>query len=234
MLRAVLEQFFSIEDGCWKHRRVEAELANAGSRRAKAAEKATKAAAARWSKAKVDAPSIPQAMHKECPSPSPSPIEEEPSSLRSDGGAPVVDEPALTAVEARKPSRKSVPAKPRPRAERVCPPGFVVTQDLLDWARSECPGVDIDRETGKMRDHEFKTARSNWPGVWRNWIREAYDRLQTSGPISHGRASNRRMTAAERGDAFSARLYGTDDRRTIDVEVIDATDRQADLIPFSG
>ena len=71
--RAKLEHFFSIENGCWKHKRIEQELSKAIEKKAKAADKASKAAAARWEKDKNNAPSIPQAMHKECPSPSPSP-----------------------------------------------------------------------------------------------------------------------------------------------------------------
>jgi len=71
--RAKLEHFFSIEDGCWKHKRIEQELRTAMDKKAKAAEKASKAASARWDKEKNNATSITQAMLKECPSPSPSP-----------------------------------------------------------------------------------------------------------------------------------------------------------------
>jgi chorismate mutase len=63
------------------------------------------------------------------------------------------------------------------RAVRRCPEGFVVTEELQAWAAKECPGVNLDRETAKLRDHTFKTARSDWPSVWRNWMREAFDRL---------------------------------------------------------
>lgn len=73
--RAKLEHFFSIEDGFWKHKRIEQELRSAMDKKAKAAEKASKAASARWDKEKNNAPSITQAMLKECPSPSPSPSE---------------------------------------------------------------------------------------------------------------------------------------------------------------
>jgi len=71
--RVKLEQFFSIEDGFWIHKRIEQELSKAIAKKAKAAEKASKAAAARWGEHKSDATSIPQAMHKESPLPSPSP-----------------------------------------------------------------------------------------------------------------------------------------------------------------
>jgi len=48
-------------------------LQKAVEKKSKAKEKAEKAAKARWG----NAPSIPQAMHKECPSPSPSPSDKE-------------------------------------------------------------------------------------------------------------------------------------------------------------
>lgn len=72
--RASLEHYFSIEDGKWIHKRIEHELAVATEKKAKAAEKAAKAAAARWEKGKNNAPSKQQALHEECPSPSPSPM----------------------------------------------------------------------------------------------------------------------------------------------------------------
>lgn len=70
--QAVLKQFFSIaQDGAWVHQRIDEELAEATQKKAKATERAEKAAQARWG----NAPSIPQAMLDQCPSPSPSPKE---------------------------------------------------------------------------------------------------------------------------------------------------------------
>lgn len=82
--RALLVQFFSIENGCWKHKRIEEELDSAYAKKRAAKQKAEKAAAARWGNAPSkgsecleDATSIAsstsQAMLNECPSPSPSP-----------------------------------------------------------------------------------------------------------------------------------------------------------------
>jgi uncharacterized protein YdaU (DUF1376 family) len=77
--RALLEQFFSIDETHWTHKRVEEELKKAGANKTKAHARAVKAAEARWSKEK-DAPSnatsTPQAMLEQCPSPSPSPSKE--------------------------------------------------------------------------------------------------------------------------------------------------------------
>lgn len=40
----------------------------------------------------------------------------------------------------------------------------------LDYARAQCPDIDAAREAQKFRDWEFKSPRSDWPAVWRNWI----------------------------------------------------------------
>ena len=67
--------------------------------------------------------------------------------------------------------RSVVSAKPRPT--KKCPDSFVVTDDLKAWAEEECPGVDLVKQTATFRDYTFKTARSDWPSTWRNWMRKA-------------------------------------------------------------
>lgn len=77
--RASLERFFSIEQGCWVHLRIEQEKQKAGENSQKAHDRAVKAAQARWenvnssSNATSNASSNAQAMLDQCPSPSPSP-----------------------------------------------------------------------------------------------------------------------------------------------------------------
>ena len=61
----------------------------------------------------------------------------------------------------------------RRRASRVAPQDFEVTQDLRAWAQAEFPGVDVNAETEKFRDHEFRDAHADWERTWRNWIRKA-------------------------------------------------------------
>ncbi len=72
-------------------------------------------------------------------------------------------------------SSESAPARPppRPRPARRCPPEFEVTADMRLWAAGQSPGVDVDRETEKFRDHQFRDGHSDWAAVWRNWIRKA-------------------------------------------------------------
>jgi hypothetical protein len=64
---------------------------------------------------------------------------------------------------------------PKARASRKCPEAFVLTPELIAWAASEAPGVPLETETAKLRDHTFKNAISDWPGAWRNWMRRAQE-----------------------------------------------------------
>jgi hypothetical protein len=54
------------------------------------------------------------------------------------------------------------------RASRV-PADF---EPDLDYAISQLPDIDASREAQKFRDWEFKTPRSDWTAVWRNWVEQ--------------------------------------------------------------
>lgn len=60
---------------------------------------------------------------------------------------------------------------PAPRASRKAPKDWAPSPEQIATMRAECPGVDIEAATRAFRDHEFKAARSDWDGTWRNWIR---------------------------------------------------------------
>lgn len=57
------------------------------------------------------------------------------------------------------------------RAARKCPADFALTDDLREWAVENAPDVDVDLSTATFRDHTFKTAITDWPATWRNWLR---------------------------------------------------------------
>lgn len=74
---ALLKDFFiPSEDGALHHKRIDHELKEAAEKRQKSTERAEKAARARWDHAPSNAQASPQALLKECPSPSPSPKKE--------------------------------------------------------------------------------------------------------------------------------------------------------------
>lgn len=101
-LRPVMAEFFNVANGVWTQKRVDSELMDSAERSEKAASRAKKAAEARWKQSQKDAssnaPSIPQALHEECPSPSPSPItsKEGVLSLSPGGGGTGSDPPPGT------------------------------------------------------------------------------------------------------------------------------------------
>lgn len=87
--QAMLVNFFRIDPatGEWVHDRIDKELADATGNKERRVSKAKAAAEARWNKdASSNATSMPQAMHGECPSPSP--IKEPP--ISPNGGETVV------------------------------------------------------------------------------------------------------------------------------------------------
>lgn len=73
------------------------------------------------------------------------------------------------------PTTNVVGSAPKPRALRKCPADFSVTEDLARWAQEHAPLVNTLDETDKFRDHTFGSARADWPGTWRNWMRRAQD-----------------------------------------------------------
>ena len=87
--RASIQHYFSIEDGFWVHARIEAEKVSAETNKGKKTEQARKAAEARWSKDKNNAPSNAVsnagAMLEQCPSPSPSPSKNKTTNTPPDG-----------------------------------------------------------------------------------------------------------------------------------------------------
>jgi hypothetical protein len=50
-----------------------------------------------------------------------------------------------------------------------------MTPELRAWAAENAPGVDADAELAKLKDHTFASARSDWAGTLRNWLRKAQE-----------------------------------------------------------
>jgi uncharacterized protein YdaU (DUF1376 family) len=159
--QAKLKQLFSIEGGAWHHKRIDAELAAAKVNKGKAQAKAKAAAAARWGKTHDDAPSnapsIPQAMHEECPSPSPSPI----------------------------PLKEKSKAESAP-ASRL-PPDWAPSEDDIKFCEAERPDLLAAGVADRFRDYWIaqpgvKGRKTNWVATWRNWVRNERRAQQASPP----------------------------------------------------
>jgi hypothetical protein len=80
------------------------------------------------------------------------------------------------------------------RGAKFCPASFAVTDEMRQWAAIEAPRADVDRETQKMRDHEFKTTRTDWHKAWRNWLRKAHD---DAAPIRAPTFADKRLQQAQ-------------------------------------
>lgn len=61
---------------------------------------------------------------------------------------------------------------PKPKASKRCPEDWSPSD--ADRGVGEAEGLtsgEIDRALAKMRDHSFKTARTDWSATFRNWLR---------------------------------------------------------------
>jgi uncharacterized protein YdaU (DUF1376 family) len=157
-VEAVLKEFFVPEEhGDWVHSRCEAEIKKAQ----EAAERARN---------NGKAGGRPAGSHKQ---PSSNPQITQPVS----SGAPEESKSKapITQDQDQSQDQKEERGSPKARASRKCPEAFVLTPELIAWAASEAPGVPLETETAKLRDHTFKNAISDWPGAWRNWMRRAQE-----------------------------------------------------------
>ncbi len=69
---------------------------------------------------------------------------------------------------------------------RCAPPDFEVTEVLQEWAATNYPSVPIEKETAKFKNHEYRTARSDWSRAWKFWIiRAAEHQEKTDGSADH-------------------------------------------------
>lgn len=80
-------------------------------------------------------------------------------------------------------------AKPKSKPERKAtrlPEDFTLTPLRFEFARKErLPDEQITREFERFRDHWLQAsgrnaAKRDWDATWRNWVREAADRLSRS------------------------------------------------------
>lgn len=87
---------------------------------------------------------------------------------------------AVPLSEAEANSKKETPepataGRGKPRPSKRAPVDFIPDASL---ALEKLPNVDVEAEITKFRDWEFKTPRSDWAAVWRNWVQTAKERNQ--------------------------------------------------------
>ncbi|MBG0839002.1 hypothetical protein [Ectopseudomonas toyotomiensis] len=84
------------------------------------------------------------------------------------------------------PAKKPAKAKPegaRAKPKRPLPLPFLITDDMLAWAKEKTPAVNVDRETEGFIDYWKGTGESkaDWPATWRNRMRRMQDDLERRG-----------------------------------------------------
>jgi hypothetical protein len=84
-------------------------------------------------------------------------------------------------IKKENPSGSAAAAAPRP--SKKAPADFQVTEAMRKWAAEHNPGVDLERETDKFRNHTFASAKTDWAGTWRNWIYKAHEDLAAKGRL---------------------------------------------------
>lgn len=164
---SVLAEFFTAEEDGHHQKRCDEEIARFRDKQSKA----KRSAEARWSALPTQSDGNANAMRTH--------------SERNANGmprAPVPDTRHQTPdTKEENPPASRVPPKASPRATTKCPAGFEVTAELRGWAKEKVPGVNVDRETEVFRDHTFATARTDWAGTWRNWMRKALSQQSRNG-----------------------------------------------------
>ena len=163
--RAKLEQYFSITEGKWLHKRVEQEMVNAASNKHSAHARAIKGSDARWNKnkdASSNASSNAQVMLASCPSPSPSPIQEIDKPKRSRSATCTIQ----TFLETCQQEGIERIPKDDPIFEFAQNTGIPIEMVRVTWQQF----VRNNKETGK-RQKDWRAAfrncvRGNWFKFW--------------------------------------------------------------------
>lgn len=71
------------------------------------------------------------------------------------------------------------------RGKRALPSDWQPTEADLAWAKTECPLVNVHRETASFCDyfHEKRVKRENWSLSWRPWMRKAQSDAENRQPL---------------------------------------------------
>jgi len=176
-LRPKLERFFKIGDGVWRHGRADEELVKAMGHKTAAVAKAKAGAEARWARERAkaagassgtppsNAPSIAQALPRQCPTPTPSLLSEE------SGADPGSSAPAPPTPPPPSPSRK----KPK----TPMPPDFTASDAVRAWAAKK----GFDRVTEHLEAFKLKVKANDyryvdWDAALENAIRDDWAKLR--------------------------------------------------------
>lgn len=89
------------------------------------------------------------------------------SDAQSDAGVTPIE------LEAEAIEAEAIEREKRKRRSRTVPEDFSISDEDRKWALSLRPDLNIDFETDKFKDYEFRDPKSDWKKTWKNWIRNA-------------------------------------------------------------
>lgn len=128
---------------------------------------------------------------------------------------PPAESAPVTVLEPTTNRQKKTSSSSEARAARI-PDDFAVTAEMAEWARREVPAVIAagrgKRETDKFIDHWHSASGANarkrdWVRAWRNWMREADDRLSRAGrPAATDLRPSTTDQRVAQGEALKAEL----------------------------
>lgn len=74
-----------------------------------------------------------------------------------------------------RPNHQQPSTKQKEDKTTLLPEDWQPTAEDIEWAKQECPHVEVKHETDKFRDYWLTTGKrkSNWRFTWRNWIRRS-------------------------------------------------------------
>jgi uncharacterized protein YdaU (DUF1376 family) len=208
----VLDTFFALHDDGYHQSRADREIVEYRKKQEQRKDASAKAVAARTRKP-FNPDDDPSPSAPPSGSPNGSPTDAPSGSLRARVPSPQSPVPSPQKEKERESARAA-------KRSRQCPADFVVTPELKTWAVENVPRVDVDAETEKFRDWEFKDPKSDWTKAWRNWMRKAPEFVASSNGRSGGHPEH--LTFAERDSATKAKRFAEmAGRRVADPNVID-------------
>lgn len=89
-----------------------------------------------------------------------------------------------------------------------------MTGEMVLWAQAEAPGVNLERETTKFRNHEFTNPKTDWVKTWKNWMLRACERGGSSPDVIPAT----KQSAADRRAETMAGLTGRTPERNPNAE----------------
>lgn len=91
-------------------------------------------------------------------------------------------EPTVPTILSLTSPTASSPKSTRKRVERRVPfpADFAITGELRTWANTKTPGLDLEIQTERFKNHAEANARTaaNWSAAWRNWMLKAVEYAQ--------------------------------------------------------